>query len=128
MNKTVWCDAGLFKGLFYYGFCPNEKAWEKSMKSFGLPNNPYPTSHGRCTFLSNKGGKPVVLVTIMDGAENNYSHIEIAGIIVHEGIHVWQQMCNTVGEDAPSVEFEAYSVQKIFQELMTAFEATRGKK
>lgn len=49
------------------------------------------------------------------------SSIDVAALLVHEAMHVWQAFCEHVGEKSPSDEFEAYSIQSIFHELMTAY-------
>jgi hypothetical protein len=48
------------------------------------------------------------------------------GLLVHEATHVWQHICESIGETKPSVEFEAYAMQSIVSNLLTAYEDTRG--
>jgi hypothetical protein len=47
--------------------------------------------------------------------------VEIAGILVHEAVHIWQEYCDFYGEDKPGREQEAYAIQFIAHELMTEF-------
>jgi len=124
-DKTIWCSAGWFRGSFYYGFCPSEKAWKREARRLGSDIGPYPTTSGRATFLNNKDGKRVVIVTVKDGLENNHNALEVACLLVHEAVHVWQELRITIGEDKPSEEFEAYSIQAISQELINAFQNSR---
>ncbi|WP_146097128.1 hypothetical protein [Brucella oryzae] len=86
---------------------------------------PYPYTDGRCTTFTNEG-KVVCIVTLRDGSENERSISEITGLLVHEATHVWQTIRDDIGEKDPSPEFEAYSMQAIFQGLFTAFQETRG--
>ncbi|KAB2701322.1 MULTISPECIES: hypothetical protein [Brucella] len=86
---------------------------------------PYPDTDGRCTTFTNEG-KVVCIVTLRDGSENERSISEITGLLVHEATHVWQTIRDDIGEKDPSPEFEAYSMQAIFQGLFTAFQETRG--
>ncbi len=95
------------------------------MKEMEVEDEPYPGSDGRCTTFT-KDGKTRILVTVREGAEKEHPPVEIAGILVHEATHVWQEVRAAMGEREPSIEFEAYSVQAIFQELYSAFQATRG--
>lgn len=47
--------------------------------------------------------------------------VVVAGIIVHEAVHVWQQYAADIGEKNPGDEQEAYAIQSIAQELMAEF-------
>ena len=46
----------------------------------------------------------------------------INAIIIHESVHVWQEIREMMYEKEPSSEFEAYSIQKISLDLMSEFE------
>jgi len=37
-------------------------------------------------------------------------------------VHVWQRIRQRMGEREPSIEFEAYSIQRIAQDLFSMFE------
>ena len=122
-DKTIWCDPGWFPTR--YAFVPSEKAWNAEVKRLGA-NEPYPDSDGRCTTLQNKEtGQLACLVTIsekMDGRDP----MGVIGLIVHEAVHVFQSLREDIGEDRPSEEFEAYSIQNISLNLIDAYARTRG--
>ena len=46
----------------------------------------------------------------------------INAIIIHESVHVWQEIREMMYEKEPSSEFEAYSIQQIASNLMSEFE------
>lgn len=121
-DRVIWCDRGWQP--VHFGFCPSKKAWKREMKRLNC-KEPYPDTDGRCTTFTNEG-KVVCIVTLRDGSENERSISEITGILVHEATHVWQTIRDDIGERDPSPEFEAYSMQAIFQGLFTAFQETRG--
>lgn len=47
--------------------------------------------------------------------------IDVAVTLVHESVHIFQRLCDSIGECAPSREFEAYSIERISEQLMREF-------
>lgn len=47
--------------------------------------------------------------------------IQVACVLVHEAVHVFQRLCTSIGEVTPSKEFEAYSIEHISEALMREF-------
>ena len=66
-----------------------------------------------------RNGVPTCIVCLGDTRDRN--SIEIAGLLVHEAVHVWQEHCESIGEDKPGREMDAYGVQAIAQELMSEY-------
>jgi hypothetical protein len=123
LAKVVWLDRG-WQPTFI-GFCPSRKAWNREMKRLGVKDEPYPNdAAGRCTTFDSKG-KVCIIVTIREACEKHHSRTEIAGLICHEATHAWQKVREVMGEAEPSIEFEAYSMQAIFQNLYQAWLDTR---
>lgn len=55
----------------------------------------------------------------------NYKRFDrngLCGLLVHEGAHVWQEFRESIRESAPSSEFEAYTLQEIFLNLINEFD------
>lgn len=65
-----------------------------------------------------KGG--VAVVVCLTGWEDR-NPIEVAGLLIHESVHVWQEWCDFYGETSPGREQEAYAIQAISQELLAEF-------
>ncbi|MCU4389958.1 hypothetical protein LF296_11615 [Acinetobacter vivianii] len=53
--------------------------------------------------------------------------IEVYGLLLHEAVHLWQQVRVLMGEREPSSEFEAYSIQAIAQDLFEMYQASEVK-
>lgn len=64
------------------------------------------------------GRKQIVQIGNTDGI----SSIAVQGLIIHESVHVWQSIRSFIGEDYPSREFEAYSIQRISQDLLWSYQ------
>lgn len=47
--------------------------------------------------------------------------IDAACTLVHEAVHIFQRLCDSIGEAHPSREFEAYSIERIAEQLMREF-------
>lgn len=73
-------------------------------------------------FNNYKNGYRVAIVTVRGGFSTNVT----ADLLIHEAVHVWQDLREAIGEEKPSSEFEAYTVQNITAELFAAYERTRG--
>ena len=50
------------------------------------------------------------------------SLLQIHSLLLHEAVHVWQRVKALMGEKEPSIEFEAYSIQRIALDLFSMFE------
>lgn len=123
-DRTVWCDRGWF--TTYYGFCPSEAAWKREMKRLKVESPPpYPDSDARCTQFHCEG-KSTVLVTLNERLDGECP-TGLVGLLVHEAVHVWQSVCEDMGEDAPGREVEAYAIQNITMNLLAAYAKTRGE-
>jgi len=61
-------------------------------------------------------GHPIFIVALNQKrieAEGDFEGPEIASLLVHEATHIKQKVMEEIGEDSPSKEFEAYSMQFI---------------
>lgn len=123
-HDVIKCDSGWLP--VWFGFCPSEKAWNKFVKGIGLKGEPYPRQTGGCVSRLNTPLGSYLLVSVNEeNAKSWRAPWGVADFIVHEAVHVWQQICNIIGEDKPSKEFEAYSIQRIAFELAKARKKAR---
>lgn len=84
----------------------------------GVPLVKNERSHATTHVLTSSKG--LACIVALRGWETR-SGIEIAGLLVHEAVHVWQEYAAGMGEHTPGVEQEAYAIQSIAQELMAEF-------
>ncbi len=126
VKKLAWCDRVLIVAGLYYTVCTSPKYFKQALDYLGIPEADRPDfiskeqSNGTCWEFTRAGEKPCKVVCIR-GWEGRDS-IEVAGLLVHEAVHIFQGACEYINERNPSAEFEAYSIQTIAQELMVEFQ------
>lgn len=118
-----WLDRRIAAPGPYLALCLNEKQFHAALAECGSLPGAAPfisaQANASCHWLEDKRGQLVCIVCLGDSSERN--GIEIAGMLVHEAVHVWQQYAKRIGEDNPGDEQEAYAIQSIAQELMAEF-------
>lgn len=132
MGKMIWLNRTLVAMPGYYGLCTSREAFEKTMRRLKIPKGDRPEVHGSAhadatmhTFY--QGGKICCIVYMPLEHAKKHSREECYGLLIHEGVHIWQKVREHYGERDPSKEFEAYSVQMITQELIFAWKDATTK-
>lgn len=119
---TAWLDTALVESPIHYCLCTSKKQFEKELKRLNVSEKVEwvrkgfsATAHhlvsgdgSQCTIV---GFKPDKKCT----PEQHYC------LLVHEAVHIWQEIRVAIGEDKPSAEFEAYAIQRISQALIESF-------
>lgn len=120
-----WLNRDLIVGP-YLVLCTTEADFHRVMKHCKVPRGnwgPWVSdgADARTHELINPDGGHVAVVCIrVTGQEP----CQIAAMLVHEAVHVWQFHRDRIGERSPSMEFEAYSIQAISQRLFYAYAET----
>ena len=96
-----------FKAAMKHLQCNTDAAWIKN-------NHSHATAH----YLESPRG--LTCVVCMRGYEG-CNPVEVAGLLVHEAVHVWQHWCDDIGETNPGAEQEAHGVQALAQELLAEY-------
>lgn len=121
--QTKWLDRRIAAPGPYLMLCLSEVEFHAALRRLKVKSMPRwiaPGSDAMAHFFEHEGGKTCALVC-MGECWKKRTPIEIAGLLVHEAVHVWQQYCLDIGESRPGDEQEAYAVQSIAQELMAEF-------
>jgi hypothetical protein len=120
--KVRWLDRRLGPPGPYLALCLSQAEYREAVQHLKSPEIPRWVGRGANatthTFTHEENG--IVCIVCIEGHEN-HSPIEVAGMLVHEAVHVWQQWCDEIGETRPGTEQEAYAIQAISQELMAEF-------
>lgn len=83
-----------------------------------------PQAHATAHHLQSERGEQCVVVCMRDWEARD--PIEVAGLLVHEAVHAWQEYAAVIGELTPGAEQEAYAIQALAQELMAEFARRMG--
>lgn len=123
--KTKWLDRRIAHLGLFLTLCTSEAEYFAALEDLGQREiAPWiRTEHSDATahYMENKDGQQAVVVCIRVGAER--TAIEVAGLLIHEAVHVWQRYCECIGEHTPGREQEAYGIQAISQELLAEYAA-----
>lgn len=125
--KSNWLDRTLFVNSSHYTLCTTEKQFRRALKHFRVPKKEQPPfvsdafSNATTHFFENvPNQKKASIVCISDCSDRTSA--QIAGLLCHEAVHIWQQTRTDLGETEPSAELEAYAIQNLTQSLIEEFE------
>lgn len=99
------------------GVVDNKKAFRKALKEMGVPKNMRdtdPNGYATTHFFGTPKGTFVVMQFPKDMTKNAEEMCP-ASVIAHECMHAVQIIFQTVGEDSPSMEAEAYLLDEIVE-------------
>lgn len=121
--KTKWLDRRIAHPGPYLALCLSEQEYLDAMWHLRVKNPPdwitAPHADATAHYIRNAKHE-LCCVVCLRGAVGR-DPIEVAGLLVHESVHVWQEYAASIGERHPGSEQEAYAIQGIAQELMAEF-------
>lgn len=119
--KRQWLDRRISAPGPFLALCLNQDQLVSACSDLRMNVPEFFTKPGPsgCTYVFSGRRGLACIVCIRDW--ERHTPIEVAGLLVHEAVHVWQQHADDIGECSPGVEQEAYAIQSIAQELMAEF-------
>ena len=126
-----WLSRTLIVSPYCYGLCRCEKDFHRELKRLNVPRKEWPpfiggggdgasnSSDATTHFFENKVRGVMAIVCV--GSTRGRTRAQVHALLTHEAVHVWQAIRDNIGETKPSMEFEAYSIQAIVQNLITAY-------
>lgn len=118
-----WLDRRTASPGPYLTLVLNEADYLKAMKQCKVKviNDWIKTSWADATahMLDHPDGGQCVIVALREKEKSD--PIEIAGLLVHEAVHIAQRYFASIGEHAPAEEQQAYAIQAFSQELMAEY-------
>lgn len=122
--KTRWLDRRIAAPGPYLALCLSADEFAAAVKHLGVATDVswIKNAHSNATahHFEHPDGRGLVCIVCLSGYEG-CNPIEVAGLLVHEAVHAWQAYAESIGEDGPGREQEAYAIQSIAQELMAEF-------
>jgi hypothetical protein len=93
----------------------------KDCKKIGIKKKLINLNEGNASsnFLTNEKDEMLIVVYI---PKTDIDMLYQRALVVHEAVHIWQEIRAMMKEKEPSIEFEAYSIQRIAQDLMYLLE------
>lgn len=130
--RTHWLDRDTVRAP-YMALCLTEKAFLAAAKHCKVPVVAgewlNPNHHMAVVHTWERNGRLTCVVCLSPAAQAD-DPIALASALVHEAVHIFQRLCDSIGEANPSREFEAYSIERIAERLMREFvrQTTAAKK
>lgn len=120
--KVKWLDRRISAPGPYLCLCLSEAEYLQAMKHCKVtPVDTWiKTPQADATTHHLRASAGLVAIVCLREHEKR-SGVEIAGLLVHEAVHAWQEWCDYYGENPTAREQEAYAIQGIAQELMSEF-------
>ena len=129
MAKIKWLDRTLTVCAYYYCLCLSEEEFKRAWKECGIPHSApdwvSPNANATAHTLTHNG-KALAFVCL--GSTEGKTGIQVAALLCHEAVHIWQRHASYIGSfNDHGDEEEAYAIQNIAQALMESYvEKTHG--
>ena len=121
--STRWHNQALIKGCAQYALCTTQAEFDALLVKLKQPPEKFLAGNEQalsCTYEKPGRSKRPCVVVCVD-ASKKQSLEKYYSTLIHESVHVWQEFREYIGEDKPSTEFEAYSIERIAYNLMMEF-------
>ncbi len=108
----------------YMMLCLSEKEYLRAAKQCKLSAPPRWLDVERqeaCLHTWELNGRLTCVVCLHPDACKCDDPIRVSLTLVHEAVHVFQRLCDSIGEGHPSQEFEAYAIERISEQLLREY-------
>lgn len=117
---TDWCGRSLLKSPVRYGLCISQADFDAALDKLSADREPWlARGDEACTHFIQHDGRVRVIVCIRPNARRSLERT--FGALVHEAVHVWQEIRQYIGEHAAGDEQEAYCIEQIALNLWESY-------
>jgi hypothetical protein len=122
-SSVTWLDRSAAHPLPFFCLCTSEQQFLAAMKHLKVVVVPEWLHDGKpaTTHTFEKDGA-ITCVVCINPKQGGPAKGQVYALLIHEGVHIWQQYCADIGEKNPSSEFEAYTIQGICQRLLYSYD------
>lgn len=121
-TKTRWLDRRVAKPAPYLILCLTEEEQRHALRGMTKSNIEFPATGAVCTTLHHeKTDELCAIVAVSQHSQKNCNAMEMAGLLIHEAVHIWQRYATDMGETNPGSEQEAYAIQALSQSLLAEY-------
>lgn len=103
-------------GMLSYALFTNKKQYRKFCKENGVSVNREAYNCDMCVVEHD------MFCAVIAVHHKEFERNRLLSLLVHEGTHVWQAFRDLIEEKEPSAEFEAYTMQEIFLNLINEYD------
>lgn len=117
----------IFKAPFNslsYSLFTNEKDYEKYCKKIGVRPILEVMDYDACV-VEHRHDKGI-FCGLFFANHADFTENRRYSLLVHESVHIWQFFVALISESSPSDEFEAYTVQEIFLNMLEEYQRQCG--
>lgn len=109
-------------GKISYSLVTSRKKYKKFCKEHDIEANKQVESVecDACVVTHHDDKKSHCVVVLLVSKDSDKNHF--LGVLAHEAVHVYQEFRDYIDESAPSPEFEAYTIQEIFLNLINEYD------
>ena len=119
--RTKWLDRRIAAPGPYLALCLSEEEFVAALKHLRCTEKiKWVNDKADATAHSFDSAHGTTCIVCIQGWQGR-NPIEVAGMLVHEAVHIWQTYAESIGEHNPGKEQEAYAIQSISQELLAEF-------
>lgn len=117
-----WLDRRIAHPGPYLALCLSEAEFRSTLKRLKAPQVPrWVNTHADATMHTFEHADHGICCVVCLAPPGERGPVEVAGLLIHEAVHVWQHYCENIGEHTPGAEQEAYAIQSISQELLAEY-------
>lgn len=121
-----WCGRSLLHSPVKYGLCLTQKDFDAAVAKFNGEGGKYlePSDSAKTwVYEDSKGVRALVCLR----PYRRMSVEKVYAALVHEAVHIWQEIRAYIGESKAGDEQEAYCIERIAYNLMQSYRKQTNK-